>query len=182
MTILKIAPRPDCKLCHGEGIVTDRVDYGSTTAPMDSYCSCVEEQVSVGFEDAEIEIIESDNALITILGRLPDTAPYIGKPGYNVSEESPDWTPEKGRAWVVEAVARGDKFLLVSTDFTGVYLQEIGWLRAEAQKMRIRAGVLKARALELDEAVADVSKRALAHLGPVIPLEDDGLPGGCPSG
>lgn len=32
---------PDCKFCHGEGFVTDWVDYGSTTVPMQTACECM---------------------------------------------------------------------------------------------------------------------------------------------
>jgi hypothetical protein len=112
-------------------------------------------------------------AITTILGKLTDTAPYIDQPGYNVYPESDDWTPDKGRAWLREAVARGDEFLLVSTEFTGAYLQEIRWLQDEAQRLRTQAGTLQARALELSNAVADVSKRALAHQGAILPPEGE---------
>jgi hypothetical protein len=57
-------------------------------------------------------------------------------------------------------VARGDKFLLVSPDFTGVYFQEIRWLRDEAAALRGQAWVLADRALEIEEAVRDAAKRA----------------------
>ena len=98
--------------------------------------------------------------LTTVLGKLADTAPYIGRAGYSVYPESDDWTPEKGRVWLLEAVERGDKFLLVSTDFTGVYLQEIRWLRDAATKRRFQARALLDRALELEEAVRDAAKQA----------------------
>ena len=111
--------------------------------------------------------------ITTVLGKLTDTAPYVGQPGFNVYPKFDDWTPEKGRAWLREAVARGDKFLLVSTDFTGAYLQEIRWLQDEVQKLGIQARVLRERAWELSDAIAAVSKRAIAHLGPVRPLEDE---------
>ena len=111
---------------------------------------------------------------ITILGKLPDTAAYLDRPGYNVWPATHKWTPEKGRAWIVKAVARGDKFLLVSTDFSGAYFQEIRILQAEAQMMRTQAGVLNAQALELNEAIRDMSKRAIAHLGPVLPIGTGG--------
>ena len=95
--------------------------------------------------------------LTTVLGKFKDTAPFVGQPGYNVYPKSTDWTPEKSRAWIAEAVARGDEFLLVSTDFSSVYGQEIRWLQDEAQKLRTQAGVLNGRAWELSDAVADVS-------------------------
>lgn len=77
------------------------------------------------------------------------------------------WTPEKARAWIAEAVARGDKFLLVSTNFSGAYLWEIRALQDETQKLRIQAGKLSGRALELSDAIAAISRQALAQLGPV---------------
>ena len=32
---------PDCPMCHGAGVVTDWVDYGSTRVPMETGCECV---------------------------------------------------------------------------------------------------------------------------------------------
>jgi hypothetical protein len=59
MTIQKITPEPGCKYCHGTGMVYDIVDYGSTTARLPSYCSCVEDQAD---EDADdIELVETTN-------------------------------------------------------------------------------------------------------------------------
>ena len=50
-----IKPKKDCKACHGTGIVSDSVPWGSTTASLDSYCDCVLEQVE---DDAqEIELV-----------------------------------------------------------------------------------------------------------------------------
>jgi hypothetical protein len=34
---------PDCIYCHGQGYVTDWVDYGSTTVPMNTGCECIAE-------------------------------------------------------------------------------------------------------------------------------------------
>lgn len=34
---------PDCPSCHGQGYVTDWVDYGSTTVPMNTTCECMPE-------------------------------------------------------------------------------------------------------------------------------------------
>jgi DnaJ-class molecular chaperone len=36
-------PKENCKHCHGTGIVTDWVPYGSTNVPMDSDCDCMYE-------------------------------------------------------------------------------------------------------------------------------------------
>jgi len=99
--------------------------------------------------------------MITILGKLADLAPYCNRKGYNVY--TGDWTPELGRAWIVERVAAGDEFQCVSTDFTDNYLLEIQWLQNEEYKLRAAASVLIDRARELGKAVADVSKLALAE-------------------
>lgn len=114
--------------------------------------------------------------MITVLGKLPDTAPYIGKAGYNVYPASDDWTPEKGRVWLSEAVRRGDDFLLVSSDFSGAYLREIGWLQDEAQKLRWQAASLQARAVAINEAV-----RRAKPSEPVrrVSLTDDEIFAGC---
>lgn len=68
--------------------------------------------------------------MITVLGALADTREYLGQPGYNVSPESDDWTPEKGFAWLKEAIVREDQFLLVSNHdtFGGFYMQELFFL------------------------------------------------------
>ncbi len=39
-----ITPKSDCPDCFGTGEVYDTVPYGSTTAQLPSFCSCVEEQ------------------------------------------------------------------------------------------------------------------------------------------
>jgi len=57
MKTQRIRPDPDCKQCHGEGYVYDRVPYGSTYAMLPSYCSCVEEQAD---EDTDEIIIEGE--------------------------------------------------------------------------------------------------------------------------
>lgn len=33
-------PNASCKYCHGNGVVTDWVDYGSTRVPMETGCDC----------------------------------------------------------------------------------------------------------------------------------------------
>ena len=43
--IIVIPPDPHCQCCHGRGVVTDWVDYGSTVVPLDSTCDCVLEQL-----------------------------------------------------------------------------------------------------------------------------------------
>ena len=39
-----INPNPNCPDCFGTGEVYDIVPYGSTTAQLPSFCSCVEER------------------------------------------------------------------------------------------------------------------------------------------
>lgn len=53
--MMKIKPDLNCEFCHGTGEITDWVDYGSTVAPLTSYCSCVEDQIPE-FYDGEIEL------------------------------------------------------------------------------------------------------------------------------
>jgi hypothetical protein len=38
---MAIKPAATCPYCHGTGLITDWVDYGSTRVPMDSDCDCV---------------------------------------------------------------------------------------------------------------------------------------------
>lgn len=63
--------------------------------------------------------------MITVLGKLADTKHFSGQRGYNVSVKFLDWTPEKGKQWIREAFDRGDLFLLVSAELTGVYADEV---------------------------------------------------------
>ena len=63
--------------------------------------------------------------MITVLGKLNDTAAYIGRDGYNVYAKSDDWTPQKNFYWLCDSVARGDDFLIVSRDASGQFLQEL---------------------------------------------------------
>jgi len=97
--------------------------------------------------------------MITILGHPTDTAQYLNREGYNV--HAPDLTPDQVKAWIREAVTRGDDFRLESTDFVGAFGQEVRWLRAEEQRLRMAGRVLEMRALAIGEAVRDARKRAL---------------------
>lgn len=56
---IQLTPRPNCIYCHGTGKVYDTVDYGSTTAQLESLCSCIEAQIPESFDDRtyEIEIV-----------------------------------------------------------------------------------------------------------------------------
>ncbi len=51
---MRVTPTPGCESCNGTGIVTDMVDWGSATVPLESYCDCVSDQVP---EYEEIEIV-----------------------------------------------------------------------------------------------------------------------------
>ena len=55
-------PNPDCSYCHGTGIVTDYVPYGSTNVPMDTECECV-----VYDDDIECPICEGAGEVEIIL-------------------------------------------------------------------------------------------------------------------
>lgn len=66
--------------------------------------------------------------MITILGKLADTKHWIGRNGFNAQCATDAWTPEIGRSWLDEAIARGDEFALVSDELTGVYRMEVEYL------------------------------------------------------
>lgn len=53
---MKIKPKKNCKACHGTGLVYDIVDWGATTAQMDSLCDCVLEQIEEENENEEVEL------------------------------------------------------------------------------------------------------------------------------
>lgn len=99
--------------------------------------------------------------MIAILGQPVDTAQYCNREDYNVHPLN--WKPDQVRAWIAERVEAGDTFQLVSTDFTGMYAQEIRWLREESYKLYARGAALIDRAREIDESIAVVSKRARAE-------------------
>jgi len=52
---LYVIPDHDCKLCHGEGVVYDTVDYGSTTAQMPEMCDCVAKQIPEEYDGLQLE-------------------------------------------------------------------------------------------------------------------------------
>lgn len=64
--------------------------------------------------------------MITVLGKLKDIEEYRDKEGYNVF--SGEWNEENMKKWLNEAMERGDKFLLTSSDFTGCYLEECSYI------------------------------------------------------
>jgi len=62
MITQKITPKAGCRSCHGSGLVYDVVDYGSTTARLESFCECVEDQADDPTEEIElVEYGEADN-------------------------------------------------------------------------------------------------------------------------
>ncbi len=63
--------------------------------------------------------------MITVLGKLSDTQPYLGRQGYNVMPRRADYSPALNAQWLSEAVDRGDLFLLVSPYANGLYLTEL---------------------------------------------------------
>ena len=66
--------------------------------------------------------------MITVLGKLADTQKYIGLDGYNVLSFTPDWTPDKNYKWLDAAIARGDQFLIVSSEWSGWFAEELKYL------------------------------------------------------
>jgi len=66
--------------------------------------------------------------MITVLGKLLDTVKYLDLPGYNVLALQNQWTVAINRSWIKAAFDRGDDFLFVSREATGVYRQEFAFL------------------------------------------------------
>lgn len=66
--------------------------------------------------------------MITVIGKLGDLQKYRDYPGFNVMPLTPTWTPASNCAWLDEAIERGDKFLIVSSDYTGVFKNELIYL------------------------------------------------------
>lgn len=63
--------------------------------------------------------------MITVIGKREDVRPYIGLDGYNVLQQGNTWTPAKNQEWLDESMERGDKILIVSNDYSGVFRQEL---------------------------------------------------------
>jgi len=61
MTKLAITAKQGCKYCHGTGFVSDWVDYGSTSVPLDSTCDCVTEQLPDDYDD-DYDVIPAEGA------------------------------------------------------------------------------------------------------------------------
>lgn len=66
--------------------------------------------------------------MITVIGKLADIERYRNVTGYNVMARRDDWTPERNRSWLDEAIARGDQFLIASSDYSGEFLNELIYL------------------------------------------------------
>lgn len=67
--------------------------------------------------------------MITVIGKLRDTYWYRNEPTkYNVMSMD-NWTPEKNRSWMDEAIARHDDFLIISTgEVAGEFANELQYL------------------------------------------------------
>jgi len=64
--------------------------------------------------------------MITVIGKLVDTAKYVGMKDLNVLCEFAGWTPEFNREWLKCAVERGDEILIVSAqNVSGQFRQEL---------------------------------------------------------
>lgn len=59
---------PKCPYCHGSGTVTDWVDYGSTTVPMESPCDCVldGEAADVDDDDGTVTMVIHNGDIVTM--------------------------------------------------------------------------------------------------------------------
>ena len=66
--------------------------------------------------------------MITVIGKVLDTVPYMGRKNYNVMPFDPNWTVEKDRDWLDAAIRRGDKILIVSNDYSGEFRNELKYL------------------------------------------------------
>jgi nudix-type nucleoside diphosphatase (YffH/AdpP family) len=66
--------------------------------------------------------------VITVLGKLKDTARYAGRPGYNVLYDLSNWSQDQNLEWLTNSIYRGDIFLLVSNEVNGFYFSELVWL------------------------------------------------------
>lgn len=55
---LTITAKEGCEFCHGTGTVSDWVDYGMTSVPIESTCDCVIEQLpdDYDYDDGTYEI------------------------------------------------------------------------------------------------------------------------------
>lgn len=52
--MIEIKANPECKWCHGEGVVYDSVPYGDTTAQFPTTCeACIEWNIEQGLIDEE---------------------------------------------------------------------------------------------------------------------------------
>lgn len=63
--------------------------------------------------------------MITVIGKLEDTAQYIGRDGFNVLARRDDWTPELNQRFIADAIDRGDHLLFASWQATGQYREEL---------------------------------------------------------
>lgn len=91
---------PTCRQCRGTGVVWDTVDYGSTTAQMESPCDCA--------VDYEWAVTDGDGITIT-RGTVTATAGtrngVIGLVSYSTSGESLGTTPFPTATALLDACA-----------------------------------------------------------------------------
>lgn len=62
---------------------------------------------------------------ILVIGKLVDTAPYVGRPGFDVMPPRTDWTPELNRQFILAALRQGQPIMFVSWQVTGQYRNEL---------------------------------------------------------
>lgn len=62
---------------------------------------------------------------ILVIGKLADTAPYVGIPGFDVMAQRDDWTPELNRQFILDAMRQGQPIMFVSWQVTGQYRNEL---------------------------------------------------------
>ncbi len=70
----------------------------------------------------------ANSRLITVIGKFRDIERFRDVDGYNVMPSCADWTPQLNRAWIDEALERGDQFLIASSDYSGAFLDELIYL------------------------------------------------------
>ena len=66
--------------------------------------------------DAQTRTRDRDRETVAVIGRIPDTRPYIGRPGYEVLDIPPteEWTPGLNDVWVQSVIFRQMRVLVAS--------------------------------------------------------------------
>lgn len=66
MTTHKVTADPNCKHCHGSGVISEHHPYGSTWAAEDLVCDCVLEQLPEEYDwKDEIDIEPAYDMLVS---------------------------------------------------------------------------------------------------------------------